>query len=279
MKRSSMPTIRQLRWDEEPPDGEPRRYRNGAGYIRLRWKVGTSRYVETLEHRFVMGMPHPRFDVHHIDGDKTNNDPENLSVMTREEHASLHGAEQEREYFPYRSKQAKEKAERARERRVERDRRRRLIRSMYEDGATTIAIADELGLHHSTVSRELRSAGGIARTRGGGRGNTGPTRSTRQVVQARARMRCERCGRDLRWEPGQIHHRRPRKMGGTSRADANSPANLLLLCRSCHEWVESNREDAYEQGLLVREPLDPSMVPAVLIGGTLLLTADGRYTS
>ena len=48
-----------------------------------------------LEHRYVMaeklGRPLlPTEDVHHIDGDKTNNDPSNLEVLGRSEHSRLH---------------------------------------------------------------------------------------------------------------------------------------------------------------------------------------------
>lgn len=31
----------------------------------------------------------------------------------------------------------------------------------------------------------------------------------------------------------------------------NRPANGLLLCRSCHDYVETNRGEAVEDGLLV----------------------------
>lgn len=46
-----------------------------------------------LEHRLVMyeaGFDIAGMHVHHLDGDKTNNDPSNLVVVTCEEHARLH---------------------------------------------------------------------------------------------------------------------------------------------------------------------------------------------
>lgn len=50
---------------------------------------------EMLEHRAVMLRVDPREDaadlvVHHIDGDKVNNDPSNLMWMTNSEHQRLH---------------------------------------------------------------------------------------------------------------------------------------------------------------------------------------------
>lgn len=52
-----------------------------------------------------------------------------------------------------------------------------------------------------------------------------------------------------------IHHRCPRAAGGTSRVWVNEAANLLLVCGSgttgCHGWIESNRDTARQQGLLI----------------------------
>lgn len=50
---------------------------------------------ETAEHRAILHRIDPRDDedvlvVHHIDGNKANNDPANLQWMTREEHSRLH---------------------------------------------------------------------------------------------------------------------------------------------------------------------------------------------
>ncbi len=80
--------------------------------------------------------------------------------------------------------------------------------------------------------------------------------------------RCERPGTD-------IHHRRPRGMGGSGNPDTNRPANGVLLCRPCHSWVEANRADATEQGWLVPQRADPALVPVWRGGSWWLLDGDG----
>lgn len=80
---------------EDIPTGAPRRYANDRGYIRLRWRVGTAKYAECYEHRMVAGFPPRHMHVHHIDGDKTNNEPANLLVLTRSEHQTLHSEDPE----------------------------------------------------------------------------------------------------------------------------------------------------------------------------------------
>lgn len=38
----------------------------------------------------------PGEEVHHIDGDHFNNDPENIEVLTKSEHAKIHASRKER---------------------------------------------------------------------------------------------------------------------------------------------------------------------------------------
>jgi hypothetical protein len=118
--------------------------------------------------------------------------------------------------------------------------------------------------------------------------DTGPTWAQRELVIDRALGCCEICGRILFDErarvvgPYSVHHRQPRGMGGSSRREINSPANLLLLCGDattpggCHAHVESNRALAYGNGWLVRASADPAEVPVLLAGGDWYrLTDDG----
>jgi 5-methylcytosine-specific restriction protein A len=108
---------------------------------------------------------------------------------------------------------------------------------------------------------------------------TGPDEKTRLKVVGRAGMRCERCGKGADyWLGADIHHRKPRRMGGTSDPEINSPSNLVLLCRGCHSEVESRRAQALADGWLVYASGDPSRVPVNLPGfGPTLLTKDGKY--
>lgn len=102
---------------------------------------------------------------------------------------------------------------------------------------------------------------------------TGPTPDTRQLVLDRAENLCERCGK----AGEQIHHRLPRGAGGTSDPEINSPSNLIVLCSTCHAWIESNRSASYDLGLLVRRGQNPADVPVFLFGETVLLTPEGDY--
>lgn len=79
--------------------------------------------------------------------------------------------------------------------------------------------------------------------------DTGPDEGTKQIVYVRARHRCERCGGGSIFN---IHHRLPRRMGGTRWPLVNHPVNLVLLCTRCHEWVESHREQSVDEGWLLR---------------------------
>jgi len=99
------------------------------------------------------------------------------------------------------------------------------------------------------------------------------------AVLDRDGYRCVRCSAPIVGDRGDtwvLHHRRPRGMGGTTRADANSPANLLSLCAGCHGYVESERYESYTQGWLVHMHHDPAAVPVLHdMDGWVLLDDDG----
>ena len=83
--------IRTLQPGELPPDGvEPRRYKNSGGYVRLRWRVSPTEMVECYEHRWVMGNPPAGVQVHHKNGVKDDNRPENLAIVTTAEYGAEH---------------------------------------------------------------------------------------------------------------------------------------------------------------------------------------------
>ena len=66
-------------------------------------------------------------------------------------------------------------------------------------------------------------------------------------------------------------------MGGTGKED--SAENLMNLCGSgtqgCHGWIEGHREEAMEQGWLVRRGMEPEEVPVAYRGQWCWLTSGG----
>lgn len=78
---------------------------------------------------------------------------------------------------------------------------------------------------------------------------------------------CRRCGVSVIGIRSSVHHRLPRRMGGTKDPRSNDPRNLVLLCGSgvegCHGYIEAHRAIALHQGWLIRsyDDLDRPMLP------------------
>jgi hypothetical protein len=120
--------IRQITRMEDVPWSTPRRYRNQAGYIRLRWALPDGVFAECYEHRLVCGFPDGH--VHHINGRKDDNRPDNLRVVTSAEHGREH-----RDF---------DHAEAAK---------------AYAAGLTTTEVGTAFGVTAGQVSRALRAMG------------------------------------------------------------------------------------------------------------------------
>lgn len=104
---------------------------------------------------------------------------------------------------------------------------------------------------------------------------TGFPPEIKATIRSRAQNLCEICGQHT--SDCVAHHRRPRGMGGTNRADTNVVSNGLWLCGACHLRVESHRQLAYENGWLVRQSADPALIPVLRRGVFVLLQDDGSF--
>lgn len=98
------------------------------------------------------------------------------------------------------------------------------------------------------------------------------TPEVHQTVTARSGGMCEVCGAERIWD---LHHRHPRKSGGTKRAWIGLASNCLGVCRSDHNLIESRRILARLLGWLVPEGFDPAACPVMYRGGWAWLTEDG----
>lgn len=108
-----------------------------------------------------------------------------------------------------------------------------------------------------------------------------PSSETCEMVDARDRLRCVRCGKNLYYSPMSRHHRLMR-----SHADKNvkhQVYNLIDLCGSgttgCHGYVHAHPKESYENGWLVHSWDDPLNVPVKTFHGWMLLTEAGKYKS
>lgn len=117
-------------------------------------------------------------------------------------------------------------------------------------------------------------------TVGSRRRQTGPDQLTVEALWDRSQGHCEITGvmlsgeRSVGWH---VHHRRPRKAGGTRWPGINGIENLLLLSPAAHARVESERSEAYANGWLVRQNDIPAATPVLVCGHTVMLTDDAGY--
>ena len=107
------------------------------------------------------------------------------------------------------------------------------------------------------------------------RRHTGPPPAIRRLVAERSRRSCEfpGCGAVAI----QMHHRKPRRIGGRKDPEINRAANLLHVCLGHHEWVESNRADARAMGWLLSDGQDAQEVAVHTSHGWVLLDDNGGW--
>lgn len=97
--------------------------------------------------------------------------------------------------------------------------------------------------------------------------------SQREPLWERCKGRCEVSGRPLDFDTFDMHHRRNKGMGGTSRLDVDALWNLLALDPEVHNGgpgsVHGRRRWAQDRGYLIpKHEQDPGLWP-VLLGGLL----------
>jgi len=117
--------------------------------------------------------------------------------------------------------------------------------------------------------------------------NTGPDRTTRELVLERDIWCCVVCGRHLGEHGANLHHRRNRGSGGSSDPAINRPPNLITVCGSgttgCHGGLTQNdrREENLDAGYVVslNSTDDPANVPVQhALYGLVYLTDDGGWS-
>lgn len=105
----------------------------------------------------------------------------------------------------------------------------------------------------------------------------GVTDKLAKLIYERDSYACARCGKAAPPYKRQLHHRKPRGMGGRNNDNSvDFPENIVLLCgsiatdpSSCHYAVENYRAIALSDGWLCHEDEDPRE--------KLILARDGEW--
>jgi len=105
---------------------------------------------------------------------------------------------------------------------------------------------------------------------------TGFPKKVRAIIEARAKGICERC--QFTNVGLQIHHRRPRGMGGSKDPETNRASNGVLLCPRCHEMIERFRREFLYSGWLVLQGKHPAETPIWRNKQWVRLDDDGGIT-
>jgi hypothetical protein len=107
--------------------------------------------------------------------------------------------------------------------------------------------------------------------------DTGFPETVRELVLIRSGGNCEvMVGPSCLYAVHQIHHRRPRGMGGSRRESTNKASNALGVCWPCHAHIESNRDRALRNGWLVSQGDEPAEQSVLWRGRPVLLDDNGE---
>lgn len=80
----------------------------------------------------------------------------------------------------------------------------------------------------------------------------------RKNILSRDEGKCRKCSRPAT----DVHHRQVKGMGGTSDPRREyGAANLVSLCRACHNYIHAHPAESYEMGWLVHSWQDPEDIP------------------
>jgi 5-methylcytosine-specific restriction endonuclease McrA len=122
------------------------------------------------------------------------------------------------------------------------------------------------GSWHLRKPVKSRTAAGPRTTVRARQRDTGPSAQTRAMVYARDLGCCAGCGKAVKDIPHSIQHRVARGMGGTSRPEANSFENLVVLCGDattpggCHLKAEERDDEMHDRGLWLESWERPDLV-------------------